>query len=156
MIGNIFVLWTPIDRVHDNPITDTISPMTTHTHLDSDARRRPPRKTYSAAFKRRVVEQTLQPGSSVSLIAREHGMNANVIFAWRKQFRDRMHRVDVGVPPAAVLLPVSIVEPTAVASDDAAPVTMSSCHVEVEIGKRRVRICGLTAALAMQFLRDCL
>jgi transposase-like protein len=78
--------------------------MTIHTHLDSDARRRPPRKTYSAAFKRRVVEQTLQPGSSVSLIAREHGMNANVIFAWRKQFRDRMHRVDVGVPTAAVAM----------------------------------------------------
>jgi transposase len=128
--------------------------MTIHTHLDSDTRRRPPRKTYSAAFKRRVVEQTLQPGTSVSLVAREHGINANVIFGWRKQYRNRMHRVDVSAPPAAALLPVSIIEPTAVASDDAAPVTTPSCQVEVEIGKRRVRICGLTAAVAMQFLRD--
>jgi transposase len=37
--------------------------------------------------KRRIVEQTLSSGLSVASVAREHGVNANQVFYWRKLYR---------------------------------------------------------------------
>jgi transposase len=67
-------------------------------------------KSHSPAFKRAVVEETLLPGASVSRIAREHGVNANQVFLWRKQFRE-------GVLPESQsqLLPVTF-EPLVVSN----------------------------------------
>ncbi len=45
---------------------------------------RPRRRVHSDAFKCRVVELSLVPGASVSAIALEHGINANLLFGWRK------------------------------------------------------------------------
>ena len=41
------------------------------------------RRSYSTAFKRRVVAETLEPGASVASVARRHGLNANMVFLWR-------------------------------------------------------------------------
>ena len=38
-------------------------------------------------FKRALVEQSLLPGVSVSRLAREHGLNANLIFNWHKTYQ---------------------------------------------------------------------
>jgi len=35
-------------------------------------------------FKRALVALSLQPGVSVARIAREHGVNANQVFSWRR------------------------------------------------------------------------
>ena len=40
----------------------------------------------SVAEKRRIVELTLEPGASVALVARAHGVNANQVFEWRRAF----------------------------------------------------------------------
>ena len=45
------------------------------------------RRLWAAAEKRRIVEQTLSSDSSVSMIARQHGVNANQVFYWRKLYR---------------------------------------------------------------------
>jgi transposase len=45
------------------------------------------RGKYSVAFKKRVVVEALVPGASVANIARAHGLNGNMIFAWRKYSR---------------------------------------------------------------------
>ena len=34
--------------------------------------------------KRRIVEETMKPGMSVSIVARRHDINANLVFARRK------------------------------------------------------------------------
>jgi len=60
---------------------------------------------HSREFKRAVVEQTLKQGVSVAGIARDHGLNANQVFAWRRQYR--AGSLD-GVTPA--LLAVEVVE----------------------------------------------
>lgn len=39
-------------------------------------------------MKRWIVEQTLVPGASVAKVARRHGVNANQVFGWRKQYRE--------------------------------------------------------------------
>jgi transposase len=50
--------------------------------------RRPPRGHYSLGFKLQVIKESLVPGASVSVVARRHDINANVVFRWRKEFRD--------------------------------------------------------------------
>lgn len=42
------------------------------------------RRFRSVAEKRRIVELTFEPGASVALVARAHGVNANQVFAWRR------------------------------------------------------------------------
>ena len=39
------------------------------------------------AEKRRIVEETLEPEASVARVARAHGVNANQVFHWRRQYR---------------------------------------------------------------------
>ena len=34
----------------------------------------------------RIVEQTLKPGASVARVALAHGVNANQVFSWRRQY----------------------------------------------------------------------
>jgi transposase len=50
--------------------------------------RRPPRGRHSLGFKLQVIKESLVPGASVSVVARRHDINANVVFRWRKEFRD--------------------------------------------------------------------
>ena len=45
-------------------------------------------RRYSLAFKRKVVKESLAPGASVSIVARRHDINSNIVFRWRKEFRD--------------------------------------------------------------------
>ncbi len=40
------------------------------------------------SFKLALVEQSLQPDVSVAKLAREHGVNANQVFAWRRAYRE--------------------------------------------------------------------
>ena len=42
---------------------------------------------FSVEQKRQIVEATLVPGASVALVARERGVNANQVFAWRKSYQ---------------------------------------------------------------------
>lgn len=60
------------------------------------------RRSYSKAFKRRVVAETLEPGASVAAVARRHGLNANMVFLWRGDPRFGPGR------EAASFLPVEI------------------------------------------------
>ena len=73
-----------------------------------------PRQRYSLDFKLQVVKETLAPGASVSVVARRHGMNTNVIFRWRKQFREGQLGngrllADKG-SPAAGFVPIHVAE----------------------------------------------
>lgn len=61
---------------------------------------------HPVAFKRAVVEQSLQPGVSVSRLAGEHGINANQVFAWRKAYQE-------GRLGPATFLPVTVAPGTA-------------------------------------------
>src|SRR5580700_9379532 len=73
------------------------------------------RRHRSKQERRQIVEETLQPGASVAVIARQHGVNGNQVFHWRKLYREG--RLEVG-PAAAQLVPVRISE---VVSGEQAP-----------------------------------
>ncbi|WP_162244024.1 transposase [Pseudorhodoferax sp. Leaf265] len=42
------------------------------------------RRQHDLAFKRDLVQQCLEPGASVSAIALRSGVNANMLFKWRR------------------------------------------------------------------------
>jgi transposase len=63
-----------------------------------------PRRMRSSEEKRRIVEESMVPGTSLASVALKHGVNANLLFSWR-----RLHQRGLLVQcrePAA-LLPVA-------------------------------------------------
>jgi transposase len=46
------------------------------------------RRRWSVAEKIRLVEQTLQPGMSVSFVARKHGISPSLLFNWRRRMAE--------------------------------------------------------------------
>lgn len=65
-----------------------------------------PTPNFSAEFKRHLVEQSMQPGVNVAQLAREHGINDNLLFNWRHQY---LHKQKKEVPtPPVMLMPVEI------------------------------------------------
>ena len=92
-------------------------------------------------FKRAVVAQSYLPGSSVARLARDHAINANQIFAWRKLYRDA--GLAHTMASATVLLPVNV---SASTSSDAVGAVKAEAHprdtLELVIGNARLTICG--------------
>lgn len=90
------------------------------------------RRSYTKAFKRGVVAETREPGVSVALVARRHGMNANVIFNWLRDPRF----ADADLSPA--FLPVEVsAAPTcaeAVQVDPAPSAVLSSIDISLPCG----------------------
>lgn len=91
------------------------------------------RRRRPVAEKLEIVRLTMEPGASVAEIARAHGVNANQVFKWRRQFEKGEWRAGVG--RAAALLPVAISaevgampEPTVEAGDQTSG---GSIHVEL-------------------------
>ena len=46
-----------------------------------------PRRSWSNDEKQKIIEEALLPGASVADIARRHGVNANLLFNWRRASR---------------------------------------------------------------------
>src|SRR5713226_10577451 len=44
------------------------------------------RRLWSDDEKRRIVAETFEDGASVSIVARRHDVNANMLFTWRRAF----------------------------------------------------------------------
>ena len=59
------------------------SAVLTRAVINAGAGRRS-RRSWSREEKRRIVDETFCPGSSVADVARRHGLNANLVFNWRK------------------------------------------------------------------------
>lgn len=66
-----------------------------------------PRRRRSVDERRRIVEETLEAGSSVVRVARKHGVNANQVFAWRRLYNNG--ELNGEGSRAVKLLPVRVV-----------------------------------------------
>ncbi|WP_232447283.1 IS66-like element accessory protein TnpA [Burkholderia ubonensis] len=120
------------------------------------------RPNFADEFKRALVEQTFEPGASVSLIARRSDVNTNLLFRWRRQYLDgafgppRPEHVDQKPPDGvAALLPVSLVGETAVptsamATAQAATTAEGVCEIEFE--RARVRLRGDVSPATLKLL----
>ena len=104
------------------------------------------RRRWPEALKRELVAATLEPGASVSIVARRHDLNANMPFKWRRQFAPA-----APLPSAlpADLVPVAILPDTSTSSpgtrSEPRPVAEPPATGSIEIalsGGIRVRIKG--------------
>jgi transposase len=100
------------------------------------------RRFRSKQERRAIVEETLKPGASVSLVAREHDVNTNQVFKWRRQYRDGHLEIAAG---SNALVPVRI--------SDTAPMVRPAVKrrqgkvrrtgvIDIDLGHARVRIEG--------------
>jgi len=117
------------------------------------------RQRRSGAEKRRIVELAMQPGASIARIAREHGVNANMVHYWRKLYREG--RLGESKSNSVRLLPVSVTEPTVTAMVKpltklaVSPSAVSSGSIYVEFPKIHLRIeTGADAALLRVLLES--
>jgi transposase len=65
------------------------------------------RRFWSSDEKRRIVAESLAPGASVSKVAQRHGVNANLLFSWRR--RETRSATSGGLE-ALKLLPVIVAD----------------------------------------------
>ena len=104
------------------------------------------RREHSVEFKRDLVARSLEPGVSVAAIAMDSGINANLLFGWRRRHLQSLAQAEPAAvrSPAAVLLPVSIeTGPREIHRTPPAPPARSgSGIIEIEIGSARVRLRG--------------
>ena len=66
------------------------------------------RRRWPVGEKCQIVEQTLKPGASVAGVALAYGVNANQVFAWRRQYRQGLLSQRNAKP--VKLLPVHVSE----------------------------------------------
>ena len=105
---------------------------------DKLGRRSGPRRKYTIAEKRLMVEETQRPGASVPEVAQRHGVNANLLSVWR-----RLHKQGLlSERDPAALLPVKVSTPTLLPSEHAVvKTTQLSIRIEVEFaGGQRLHI----------------
>ena len=66
-----------------------------------------PRRQHEKSFKAELVEQCLMPGASVAAVALAGGVNANLLFKWRRDHL-RSKRLTGAGSSSAVLVPVRV------------------------------------------------
>jgi len=118
-----------------------------HTMKDQTRGSSRGRRQHERAFKDELIAQSLAPGASVAAIAMKGGINANLLFKWR---RERVTAMAACAPSVATLLPVCVI-PEATSSSTAQPtapvgpaVNLASSPgvIEVEIAGALLRLRG--------------
>jgi transposase len=112
------------------------------------------RRRRSLEEKRRIVEETLEPGASVARVARRHTVNANQVFYWRKKYREGR----LGKGRSSNLLPVAVSD---IPSSKSGPVRGASSRcslgaMEIKLPKGQLRITGSVEAEALRIVLECL
>ena len=87
------------------------------------------RRQWPEALKRRIVAETLEPGSSVSIVARRHDVNANQLFKWRREMAPEQKK-----PAAGEGIPMLPVEIVAEQASEPRPRSRRSGVVEITFG----------------------
>jgi transposase len=119
---------------------------------------RPVRRWRTVSEKRRIAELTLEPGASVALVARAHGVNANQVFKWRRALKRGELNEPVAAPTA--LLPVMLSAACEAANETGrvgAPEQSTpggAIHIEFP-GRATISVeCGADAALLRSILES--
>jgi transposase len=100
----------------------------------------------SVEERRKIVEATLQPGASVSRVARRHDVNANQVFHWRKLYREGR----LGNGAARKLLPVEVTDERSVRAAEGDEIAWRSGTMEIQLPKGTLRIAGAVDGEALR------
>jgi transposase len=118
---------------------DTSKPAVIDSVISRSSPTQANRRHRSPELKRQIVEETLAPGASVARVARAHGVNANQVFAWRRQYRQALLGSEKKRVPG--LLAVRVAEAGVQASDVPIGRTPSGT-IQIELPKGQLRLTG--------------
>jgi transposase-like protein len=57
-------------------------------------------RTYTPQFKAELVALCHKPGAFIAALTLQHGMNANLLHRWRKEWTQGLHRLEGGITTA--------------------------------------------------------
>lgn len=94
------------------------------------------RRTHSLEFKQSAVEASRQPGASIAGVAMAHGINANQLHKWRRQYSGALPSIATN-PPS--LLPITVVpdEPSRKGVSE-----RFSGRIDIELGRVSISLSG--------------
>jgi transposase len=120
---------------------------TTLTESEAKPGSRKGRPNHDPEFRRRLAAAACEPGVSVSKLARDNGINANMLFTWRRRYREQLQA------ETASLIPVTVVEetvPEVLAMPPLMPAVGDSAlpagTIEIRIGRAVIKVDGAVDA----------
>ncbi|MFM0515462.1 IS66-like element accessory protein TnpA [Paraburkholderia sp. RL17-373-BIF-A] len=133
------------------------------TEIDSAGSRKG-RPNYAPEFRREVAMAACEPGISVAKLAQSHGLNPNMVFKWRRQYR-------AGLLDKRTASETAVFVPVAMSPDDlmavsALPVPTAqlplraqeaaTSGIEIELNGARVRVSGKADPAQLRLVLHCL
>ena len=122
------------------------------------SRGRTGRPNYPTEFKRRLAVEACEPNISVAKLALRYGLNANMVFKWRRQYRAGqfgVQSISGQTAETPLFLPV-MTSATPSKAKLAKAATHEPGYIEILRGDARVRVCGGVTASALHLVLDCL
>jgi transposase len=113
------------------------------------------RRRWPVGEKCRIVEQTLKPGASVARVALAHGVNANQVFSWRRQYRQGLLSPRNAEP--VKLLPVHVSEAQASPANRSGSRQATAAvagTIQVEFPKGHVCVAGSVDGEALRIVLE--
>jgi transposase len=101
------------------------------------------RRFWSAEQKRRMVAESLAPGASASKVAQRYGVDADLLFTWRRQ--QGMSEA-VGVLEPIQLLPVTVADAGTAAAQAAPQSRVGGMEIVLNSGERIVVVADVDAS----------
>ncbi|MCB1996969.1 MAG: transposase [Rhodoferax sp.] len=98
------------------------------------------RRRHTDAFKQALVDRSLMPGASVAAIAQDAGINANLLFNWRRLHLQSLASAAAKDSRGPVLLPVTLVEPVPACSPS--PALPPTPTVRAPLGTIEINVRG--------------
>lgn len=122
------------------------------------------RPNYAPEFRREVAIAACEPGISVAKLAQSHGLNQNIVFKWRRQYRAGLldNRT---ASETAVFVPVSISPddpmsvstlPGAIAQLPLRAQEAATSGIEIELNGARIRVSGKVDPAQLRLVLHCL
>ena len=112
------------------------------------------RRTWSEDEKAAIVAESDGPGTSISAVARRHGLSASQLFTWRRLARQAGRHDDRTVRFVPAVLSVGPQEPASAETGSALREQRGCPGIEVEIAGATVRIAqGASAAQIAAVIR---
>jgi transposase len=118
------------------------------------------RRQRSVTERRQIVEESFDPRTSVARVAREHEINANQVFRWRRLYKQGQLGGGPRTAQSTELLPVTIADspavPVTMAAPTGAPQAAPSGSIQLHLARGRLRIEGIVDVESLRVVLECL
>lgn len=134
---------------------------TTLSKDDSQVSNRKGRPNYDPAYKKQIAVAACESDISVAKLAQAHGLNPNMVFKWRREYRAGL--LSNGGTDATVLIPV--ISSTEARPETPTPPSISpssgeppreAASIEIELNGALVRLTGRVDPVQLRLVLRCL